>query len=373
MFSQRLSAHDQLRYSRQIMLPEFGEQAQEKLKSARVLIIGAGGLGSPALQYLAAAGVGNLGIMDADVVDMSNLQRQVLFTEDQVGKPKVVCARERLLAMNPDIQVQAIPERLTRENALDFVSSYDLVVDGSDNFATRYLVNDACIMTGKPFVYGAIHQYEGQVSLFNFKGGPSYRCIFPVPDDEPLPSCDEIGVLGVLPGIIGTYQASEAIKALTGVGETLSGKLLVLNLFTMKSHLLGFEPNPENMTMAEFPDDNLYCSASSGGVDEISAQELFEKLACKNPVLQVLDAREQIQDNALQQTGLQSILFSEWEHYDVELDTSKEILVFCERGVKSKIAAEKLKKCRPEMLVYHLAGGLLAYEAYLRSRNQSAE
>ncbi len=254
MEREKLSDREVHRYNRQIILPNFGQESQEKLKTSRVLVVGAGGLGSPALQYLAAAGVGTLGIMDADVVDISNLQRQVLYTGNDQGKPKVWCAKERLQMMNPDITIQAIRERLTKENALEYIPMYDLVLDGSDNFATRYLVNDACVIAGKPFVYGAIYQYEGQVSLFNYKGGPTYRCLFSVPSENPR-SASEAGVLGVLPGITGTWQACEAIKALTGVGNTLSGRLFIFNILNQNNFLLDVELNPENLNISQLPED----------------------------------------------------------------------------------------------------------------------
>ena len=227
------------RYQRHLSLPSFGKEAQLKLKAARVLVIGAGGLGCPALQYLAAAGVGKLGVMDFDLVDASNLQRQILFTEGDVGKPKASVAADRLRAMNSNIDVVDIAERLSEENALQIFQDYDLIVDGSDNFVTRYLVNDACVMTKKPLIYGAIYTFQGQVSVFNFQGGPTYRCLFPdPPDPKDAPNCSEIGVIGILPGLIGTLQASEAIKVITGVGEPLSGSLLLWDVLTMKQQTI---------------------------------------------------------------------------------------------------------------------------------------
>lgn len=202
-----------MRYARHISLEEVGESGQQKLLKAKVLMIGAGGLGCPALQYLTAAGVGIIGIVDGDTVDESNLQRQVLFSTSDIGTKKVEAAKTRLEALNPDVTIKIYPENLNRENALNIIDDYDLVIDGTDNFATRYLVNDACVKRNKPFVYGAIHKFEGQVSVFNLDGGPTYRCLFPdAPKPGQIPNCAEVGVLGVLPGIIGTYQATEAIK-----------------------------------------------------------------------------------------------------------------------------------------------------------------
>ncbi len=224
-----------LRYQRHLTLPGFGMQAQQKLKHARVLVVGAGGLGCPALQYLAAAGTGTLGIVDDDCVSLSNLQRQILYTEADIGMRKAETAAARLLAMNPNIDCQPHAVRLGPHNALDLIRDYDLVVDGSDNFATRYLVNDACVLAGKPFIHGAIQTYHGQASVLNYQGGPTYRCLFPEPPDpKDAPNCSETGVLGVLPGMIGTIQATEAIKVLTGIGEPLSGVLLLFDALQMR-------------------------------------------------------------------------------------------------------------------------------------------
>src|SRR5690606_19253182 len=215
------------RYSRHIILSEIGQAGQDKLLSAKVLVIGAGGLGCPVLQYLAAAGIGTLGIIDFDVVEISNLQRQVLFGTSSLGKNKAEAAKKHLEDLNPEISIMAYAEKLTYQNALELFKNYDIIVDGSDNFETRYLVNDACIITNKPLVFGAIYKFEGQVSVFNYQNGPSYRCLFPnPPQKDTVPNCSEIGVLGVLPGIIGSMQANEVLKIILGIGSTLSGKLL---------------------------------------------------------------------------------------------------------------------------------------------------
>jgi adenylyltransferase/sulfurtransferase len=214
------------RYARHIVLPGVGGAGQARLKQSSVLVVGAGGLGSPVLLYLAAAGVGRLGIVEMDTVDLSNLQRQVLFSTDAVGEPKAEVAKRRLLALNPNVSVDVYATRLSAENALETLRPYDLVVDATDNFPTRYLVNDACVLLGKPLVYGAIHRFEGQLSVFNHAGGPCYRCLFPKPPQD-VPNCAEAGVFGVLPGVVGSLMATEALKLLLGIGETLSGKLLV--------------------------------------------------------------------------------------------------------------------------------------------------
>ncbi|MDE0342107.1 MAG: molybdopterin-synthase adenylyltransferase MoeB [Deltaproteobacteria bacterium] len=234
------------RYSRHFLLPEVGEEGQAKLLDARVLMVGAGGLGSPSAYYLAAAGVGTMGIIDHDVVDLSNLQRQILHTNDRIGEPKTESARQTLQGLNPDVNVIAIPERLTSENIMEIIKDYDIVVDGCDNFATRYLVNDACVMTGKPNVHGSIFQFEGQVSVFHPGNGPCYRCLYPEPPPPGMaPSCAEAGVLGVLPGLIGTIQAVEAIKLILDKGDSLAGRLLHFNTLTMEINTLRLRRDPE--------------------------------------------------------------------------------------------------------------------------------
>ncbi len=234
------------RYSRHFLLPEVGEEGQAKLLDARVLMVGAGGLGSPSAYYLAAAGVGTVGIVDHDVVDLSNLQRQILHSNSRIGEPKTESARQTLQGLNPDVNVIPIPERLTSENIMEIIKDYDIVVDGCDNFATRYLVNDACVMTGKPNVHGSIFQFEGQVSVFRPGYGPCYRCLYPEPPPPGMaPSCAEAGVLGVLPGIIGTIQAVETIKLILDKGESLAGRLLHFNTLTMEVTTLRLRRDPE--------------------------------------------------------------------------------------------------------------------------------
>ena len=232
------------RYNRHIILSDVGQQGQDKLSDAKVLVVGAGGLGCPVLQYLTAAGIGTLGIIDFDIVEESNLQRQILFGTESLGTNKAIAAKKRLEDLNPTINIEAITERLTSKNALSLFKEYDLIVDGTDNFATRYLVNDTAILTNKPFVYGAIYKFEGQVSVFNYKDGPSYRCLFPIPPKEgSVANCSEVGVLGVLPGIIGTMMANEVIKIILEFDQVLSGKLLCYNSRTAESSTLKINKN----------------------------------------------------------------------------------------------------------------------------------
>ena len=255
------------RYSRHFLLPEVGEEGQAKLLDAKVLMVGAGGLGSPSAYYLAAAGVGTIGIIDHDVVDLSNLQRQILHTNDRIGEPKTESARKTLQGLNPDVNVIPIPERLTSENIMGIIEDYDIVVDGCDNFATRYLVNDACVMTGKPNVHGSIFQFEGQVTVFYPGKGPCYLCLYPEPPPPGMaPSCAEAGVLGVLPGLIGTIQAVETIKLILGKGDSLVGRLLHFNTLTMEINTLRLREDPdcpmcgEQPTIHELIDYEEFCN-----------------------------------------------------------------------------------------------------------------
>ncbi|NES95392.1 MAG: molybdopterin-synthase adenylyltransferase MoeB, partial [Desertifilum sp. SIO1I2] len=242
----QLTKEDYERYSRHLILPEIGLDGQKRLKAASVLCIGTGGLGSPLLLYLAAAGIGRIGIVDFDVVDYSNLQRQVIHGTSWVGKPKIESAKNRILEINPDCQVDLYETRLSSENALQIVEPYDIVIDGTDNFPTRYLVNDACVLLNKPNVYGSIFRFEGQATVFNYQDGPNYRDLYPEPPPPGMvPSCAEGGVLGILPGIIGVIQATEAVKIITGAGTTLSGRLLLYNALEMKFRELKLRPNPE--------------------------------------------------------------------------------------------------------------------------------
>jgi adenylyltransferase/sulfurtransferase len=287
--------HDEItRYQRHLSLAGFGPVAQEKLKRSSVLVIGAGGLGCPALLYLAAAGVGRIGIVDSDRVELSNLQRQVLFGTADAGKPKVEAAAARLRALNPLIAIEPHEVRFTRDNALELVRAHDLVVDGSDNFATRYLVNDACVIARRPLVYGAIQGFEGQVSVFNWQDGPTYRCLFPEPPEPgTVPSCNENGVLGVLPGMIGTMQASEAIKIMTGIGEPLSGRLFLFNALSMTTSSLSLTPDPQNKKIKDLPPAGYgeTCALPTGAPDEIEATELRALIAA-GQTPQLIDVRE---------------------------------------------------------------------------------
>jgi adenylyltransferase/sulfurtransferase len=337
------------RYSRHLIMPEVGVEGQEKLASSKVLCIGAGGLGSPLALYLAAAGVGTLGILDFDVVDFSNLQRQIIHSERNVGKLKVESARDRLLELNSSIHIETYNTRLTSENALDIIKDYDVVVDGTDNFATRYLVNDACVLLGKPNVYGSIFRFEGQVSVFDAKRGPCYRCLYPEPPPPGMvPSCAEGGVLGILPGIIGTMQAAEAIKLILGKGTPLIGKLLFVDVMNMEISELKLRKDPrcpvcgENPTITELIDYEVFCGLGRGEgmhVEEspdvqITVEE-FRDLLNKNGKVVILDVREPVEYQIVRFEGSKLIPLGELPQRVHELDTADEIVVHCHHGARS--------------------------------------
>ena len=326
------------RYNRHIILPEIGLEGQLKLKQAKVLVIGAGGLGCPVLQYLTAAGVGTMGIVDDDKVDESNLQRQILYTTNDIGKSKAETADERLKAQNPFCAFNIYKQRLTVVNAIEILSKYDIVVDGSDNFPTRYLVSDACVMLGKPLVFGSVFKLEGQVAVFNFNGSATYRCLYPVPPaaDE-VPNCSDIGVLGVLPGIVGLLQANEVIKMITGVGEVLSNKLLRFDALSMSFETFSFPLNPENKQVSSFADYDQFCGV---GVKEISANELKEKIRLKENI-QIIDVRETAEYEVKNIGALSIPLRQLVENLD-KIQKDIPVVVHCQGGSRSKKAVALL-------------------------------
>ena len=367
------------RYQRHLSLPGFGEAAQQKLKDASVLVVGAGGLGCPVLKYLTAAGVGKLGVMDFDVVDVSNLQRQILFTESDVGRPKAEVACERLRAMNSLIEIVAILQRLTAINALELFAQYDVIVDGSDNFATRYLVNDACVLANKPLIYGAIYTFQGQVSVFNYKDGPTYRCLFPdPPDPKDAPNCSEIGVIGVLPGLIGTLQASEAIKVITGIGEPLSGSLLLLDVLTMKQQTIRFNRVPESAEVKELVEIDFSCSVDeSTALSEEIDVDTFRNLLRKGGALQVLDVRE---DWERAMSKLESFhiplgqVLKKPESIETSgLDMALPTVVYCKSGKRSMKALRRLQEHHGFQDIHSLKGGMIEWERTVPSDSTPAK
>jgi sulfur-carrier protein adenylyltransferase/sulfurtransferase len=370
--TESLTNEEILRYSRHLIMPEVGMEGQLKLKKAKVLLIGTGGLGAPLGLYLAAAGVGKLGLVDFDVVDFTNLQRQVTFGSSDVGKPKSQAARARLSNLNPDIQVEAFETKLTSANALELFKGFDIIVDGTDNFPTRYLVNDACVLLGKPNVYGSIFRFEGQVTIFGMPGGPCYRCLYPEPPPPGLvPSCAEGGVLGVLPGIVGSIQAMETIKLILGSGRNLTGRLLLFDALEMGFREFKLRKNPkcamcgEHRTIDKLIDYYEFCgvrgeeaSAPDLKVPEITPRELKARLDRGEDLL-ILDVRE---PHEYQICNLQGHLIplGELPRRVHELDSSREIVAHCRSGKRSAEAVDFLRKAGFRKIV-NLKGGILAW------------
>ncbi len=346
------------RYIRQTTLKEFGAEAQQKLSKAKVLVIGVGGLGIPVLQYLNAMGVGVLGMVEQDVVDLSNLQRQVLYSEPDIGAPKLQVALEKLKAQNSETTFKTYDTFLTPKNALEIIADFDLVVDASDNFATRYLVNDACVILKKPFIYGALHSFEGQVSVFNYQGGPTYRCLFPnMPNSAEIPNCNDNGVLGVVPGIVGNLQALEAVKVITGIGENLSGTLLLFNGLQQSYQKIKFQLQPENLNIKQLQE--TYEDASCVNIAAVSLAKLQELLKNKADI-QLIDVRteNEYEDDHLE--GSINIPLVEVDDRLDEINPDKPIYMLCETGKRSKIAIEILMEEFEESTFYNVDGGMSA-------------
>lgn len=367
-----LSSQEISRYSRHLLLSEIGIEGQDKLKSARVLVIGAGGLGCPVLLYLTAAGVGNIGIVDFDLIDETNLQRQILFDSSDVGKPKAETAKIKLVKQNPFVGIEVFNTKLSTENALQIFFGYDIIIDGTDNFATRYLVNDACFILKKILISGFIFKFEGQVTVFDFKRKniPTYRCLFPSPPSPELAlSCSEIGVIGVLPGIIGTLMANETIKVIVGIGEILSGKLLIWDALSMNTQTLEFERNAEAVklipkTELEFRemDYEYFCGSKKqdSSVQEISVNELFD-LILSNEKIQIVDVREPNEPPEI--TGLNAIKIplGEIEERSSEILRNEKVIVICKSGIRSAKAIEILQNKFAFKNLFNLKGGVIEW------------
>jgi adenylyltransferase/sulfurtransferase len=369
-----LSHEEILRYSRHLLIPEVGLEGQRRLKAASVLVIGTGGLGSPVALYLAAAGVGRIGLVDYDVVDASNLQRQVIHGTSTLGELKVESARQRMLDLNPDIEVAVYNEPFTSANAMRIARDYDLLIDGTDNFPTRYLTNDVCVLLGKPNVYGSIFRFDGQVSVFDARHGPCYRCLFPEPPPPGLvPSCAEGGVLGVLPGTIGTLQATEALKVLLGIGEPLIGKLMLYNALDMSFEFVRLRKNPNckvcgpNPEVTELIDYEAFCGVPGhdhedgavGGGWDITAPELAARVNSGNG-LRLLDVREPHELEISHIEGATLIPLGQLAARLSELDSAEEMVVFCKAGTRSARALELLLSAGFRK-VKNLKGGINAW------------
>ena len=348
-----LTIKDKKRYSRHILLDEVGELGQQKLKNAKVLVIGCGGLGCPVLQYLAAAGIGQLGIIDDDRVDVSNLQRQILFTENHVGTLKVEAAKEVLSRLNSQLKIEIYPTRLSTENALDLFDKYDVIVEGSDSFSTKYLANDAAVLTNKPLVSGSIFKFEGQVSVFNYKNGPTYRCLYPDPVSEAeMPTCSEVGVLGILPGIIGMFQANEVFKIILDLGNVLSGKLLIYNGLEASQKLLPFTKN-EAIKISELNELDLSCTIPS--IPEID----YSAYAKAKEIYFLVDVREQEEREHFSLGGLH-IPLNELLANPQVLAAQDNIILYCASGKRSAAAVKALIEHFPLKKIVNLKGGVSA-------------
>ncbi|TDE18215.1 HesA/MoeB/ThiF family protein [Dyadobacter psychrotolerans] len=329
------------RYSRQIILPEMGMAGQEKLKAAKVLVIGAGGLGCPVLQYLVAAGVGTIGIVDDDTVDVTNLHRQILYSADDLGKGKAETAVQKLTVMNPYVNLKAIAVRLDESNAAEIIAGYDLVIDGSDNFPTRYLANDVCVGLNKPLVFGSILRFEGQVSVFNYKGGPTYRCLFP--EAEEGDNCEVAGVIGILPGIIGTYMANETIKIICDIGEVLSGKLLILNALGNTNNIFSFSrssdfPVQENLNIETGIEENV-----KRQTNEMPFEDLENLLESGDENVFLIDVRENYEFEEDFIGGI-NIPLPELPENLHTMPADKTVVFYCHSGKRSKLATDLLIK-----------------------------
>ena len=355
------------RYQKHLNLPEIGTAGQLRLKNARVLVVGAGGLGCPVLLYLTAAGVGTIGVIDPDVVDLSNLQRQVLYTTDEVGKPKAKMAVSHLNRLNPDVTFTTYTAALEVSNARSIISEYDIVVDCTDNFKVRYLVNDVCVTIGKPFVYGAIHRFEGQVAVLNNdlgdgQRGPTYRCLFPeYPNEIEIPNCADTGVLGVLPGVIGTYQANEVIKLITGIGQSLSEHLLMVDLLAMSQQKIKTKRRADADELArQGLAPSLSPTLPASGPQKMSVQELADRLAAGEAIF-LLDVRERPEFDLCHLDGAVLIPVGMIPNNRKRIPTDRPVVVYCHHGIRSANVAQYLYAQEGLTNLYNLDGGINAW------------
>jgi sulfur-carrier protein adenylyltransferase/sulfurtransferase len=360
-----LSPAEIKRYQRHLVLPSFGIEAQQKLKDAKILIVGVGGLGAPVGLYLTAAGIGHIGLIDNDTVDITNLQRQVLFTENDIGLSKSKKAAERLVQLNSEATIKVIQEKLTSDNALDILKPYDLVIDCTDNFPTRYLINDACVILDKSFIHGSIYQYEGQVSVFNYNKGANYRDLFPTPPSpESVPNCEVGGVLGTLPGIIGSIQANEAIKIICGIGEPLHEKLFIFDSLTMMSRIIKIKSQNSRIKIKDLIDYEAFCNSSSLKKDtmikEISVVELHQMIENKED-FQLIDVREQHEADISALNDGVLIPLGQIPANEDKIAKDKKVVIYCRSGIRSGQAVNYLQSKLGLDNLYNLKGGILAW------------
>jgi molybdopterin/thiamine biosynthesis adenylyltransferase/rhodanese-related sulfurtransferase len=345
-----------MRYSRQTQLSNFGDAAQQKLREAKVLVVGAGGLGVPVLQYLTGMGIGTLGVMDMDTISLTNLHRQVLYTEHEVGESKVITAVNKLQELNNEVTFKIYNEAITPQNALNILTNYNVVVDATDNFSTRYLLNDACVILNKPLVYGAVQQYEGHVSVFNFNGGPTYRCLYPTPPAaNEIPDCNTAGVLGVVPGIVGCQQALQVVKVITGVGQTLSGYLQIFDFLQDDQYKVKLKVKPENKQITTL--QQSYEAQVCNTVSLLSVEELYDWYE-SGKVFNLIDVREpdEFEEEHLQ--GAVSLPLMQLKPDTVVVQPNVSIVTFCEKGARSNKAAQILQKQYPTATIYSVLGGM---------------
>lgn len=347
----------QNRFERQIILKGFGDAGQDKLQKARVLVVGAGGLGCPILLYLAAMGVGTLGIVDGDTIDETNLNRQVTYGMGDIGMPKAETAGLHVMNKYTDIKVNAYNQHLTRHNCHKIISEYDVVIDGTDNFPSRYLINDACVMLNKPLVFGAIYQYEGQVAVFNLNGSTNYRDVHPEINELNVPNCTQNGVLGVLAGIIGTMMANETIKIISGIGKPLVNKVLYYNMLNNKSYEVAISPQTK-LGSVSFMTNQSFCTKNLKKSNEISWQEAFEYLNGEPSESVLVDVREPNEMPKIENLGVIILPLSQLDTTYEQLNKEKNILIFCQAGFRSQRAVEKLNRVLTNKNIFSISGGL---------------
>lgn len=349
------------RYIRQLQLPGFGSLAQQKLLRSKILVIGAGGLGVPALQYLAGMGAGTIGIADGDLISLSNLHRQVMYWQSEVGLPKALVAAKKLSEINPSISVKSYNTYINPDNALAIIEKYDLVIDATDNFGSRYLINDACVLLGKPFIYGAIYQFEGHISVFNHKNGPTYRCLYPAaPAAEEIPDCNQAGVLGVVPGIVGMYQALEAVKCLCGIGENLSGSLHIFDFLTGSQYRTAIPSNPENKRIRRLQEN--YDVPQCGPESTLQVADLYNWYTT-GKTFSVVDVREPHEFQHAHLEGARSVPMLQLSSLNGCVTVAAPLILICQTGSRSSRALPLLRQNHPGIELYNLDGGMQQWQA----------